>query len=317
MPPLPPNQVSVPAVATVITRHWSPEFRKLYGGDVGDGSGLPLSYACVDLETSGFNREQDVILSYGHCVVRDGKVADRFECLLNWYDLPAAVPAAYLDQQLKRLEYELAVDGRTWRITPELLRAEGIHPHEAVQFMYDFLTALQARNELLVLHNGWNFDVQFLRNCFDQDLGVVWDLDPNCLLDTSAVVKASQLVQGNRQALPQAGETLKDYFNRINSWRAKGIYSNLDNFCVKEFNLAVDSAKSHTAGEDAYALHLLVEELRKRSLASQPVVRAPGLNASIKPAAARPVVAPRPAAPPPRPAPQPAVLPVFRKQRNR
>ena len=259
-----------------IISNWSKEFRARYGGSL-----LPESYFTFDLESSGFSRDKDFILEWGHCVVRDRKVEDRASFLVNWYDAPDSVPAAYLDRQLERIAQDMRVDGRTWRITPELLKTKGVAPSKFVPWLFDYLTEVKEQGLLFVSHNGINFDIPMILSHFKNDLGENFDFGQDQVFDTGAVEKASQM-SDEIKAMPQRGESMHAYFRRIAYCKAAGVQWNLDQHCMEKYRLVekynVDPSKSHTAGEDSYALYGLMEEFRALAEAAEKSKMARGID---------------------------------------
>lgn len=274
------------------------------------GSAFPDSYFCFDVETSGFSREKDLILEWGHCLVDDRKVSDRNSILLNWYESDV-VPADWLTQRLATLSRDMALDGRSWNITAERIRDEGVPPKEGLRFIHELLSTIHNQGLFMVSHNGWNFDVPMIQNHLSMDLGIDFEFDPARLIDTGSLEKASQLIPNHPEAMPQANETLEVYCKRISAWRAKGVFYNLDRHCLQKYKLAtkhnIDESMMHSAGQDAWVLHLLMEEFRdlyNTNLLPDPKVVAP--SRPVAPVAASPVKT------------RPAAGPVnYRKQRNR
>jgi hypothetical protein len=250
----------------MIINHWAPAFRRLYGGE----AAIPDDYFTFDIESSGFSRENDLIVEWGHAIVEGREVVDRNNIVLNWFARPDLVKADWLEFQLNRVARQMALNGRAWRLTPDFVRANGIDPYEALNWVHELLTTIQDSGTLLVSHGGWNFDCPMLCAHFAKDLDRDFTFNDNQMFDTSAIEKASQLV-GHPRALPQPGETLKAYFKRIGGWRQSGIEHNLDQHCVNKYKLVekygVDVATLHTAGEDAMLLHYLMEEFRGLCLA--------------------------------------------------
>lgn len=242
----------------MIISHWQPWFSKQFGGV------LPSSYFCFDLEFTGFNRQKDLIVEWGHCLVRDRQVQDRNNVILNWYAVPEIVPAWWVTERLAHIQRTMALEGRAWHVTPAVMKADGIHPHKALAFMWDLFQEVMGQGMMLASHCGWNCDVDMLTNHFARDLQRAFVIDPNRMFDTGAIEKASQLPP--EQGLPRDGETLKKYFRRILATRAKGVYANLDTHCVQKYKFdtrfGIDAKAMHSASEDAYVVHLLMEEFR-------------------------------------------------------
>lgn len=226
----------------------------------------PETAVFYDLETSGFDRTRDLILEWGHAIVSAGEVIDHNSIVLNWYATDV-IPADWLDVRLDRLGAIMRGQGKPWRLTPEVVKAEGIVPKEALEWIYLFLTKAQAGNMILVSHNGTGFDNEMLISAFEQDLQKDFTFNPNCLLDTSCIEKAMQLSETSVKAFPQPGESLDDYFSRIRNWRAKGIKHNLDQHVMEKYHLAelyeLDRSTVHTAGTDVLTLTCLMKEYSK------------------------------------------------------
>lgn len=320
--------------AGMIISRWQPWFTQQYGGT------FPVNRFHYDVESSGFSRKDDVIVEWGHCMVRDGKVVDRNNVVINWFLCPDSIPADRLRYQLERVAREMRQAARSWRLTEKILREEGVHPDKAIPWIYDLLTSVQDQGMMLVSHNGWNFDNPMLLEHFKQDMNKDFVFNPNQLFDTGCIEKATQLMEVNpERALPQQGESLLAYFKRISGWRATGVYHNLDSHCVKKYRLVekygIDPYALHTAGEDAYVLHLLMEEFKLLTEAQQvdPGYQCPqcgqhvanhaawckvdparGLPSRPGPAPRRPVLAAKPATTPATTALPPQFKP---KQRNR
>jgi DNA polymerase III epsilon subunit-like protein len=238
------------------------------------GGKWPRDYVCFDLETSGFAKKSDVIVEWGHCIVRDCKVVKKLGMVINWYGSGLLEYGdGGLTRRLQRVREGMAADGRTFRITPAVMRKEGVSPEVALPWMFEFLSMLQSQEEMLVVHNGWKFDIEMIENHFLNCMGERFEFDPNRVIDTGAIEKASQIFDDYR-AVPQPGETLKDYFLRIANWRLPGVKWNLDTWCMEKYDLAgkygADPEKAHTAEHDAWLLHLLMEEFRERMTAAPP-----------------------------------------------
>ena len=246
---------TIRAAVNIISR-WSYRFRQQFGGS------LPSDYMTFDCETTGFDRQKDLITEFGYCTVIDKKVENRDSFLLNWYEIPEM--SEFLDNRLAAVARAMQIQNRPWSITPARVKAEGRPPKEAVAAIYDILDSWQKRGMLMIGHNALRFDCPMLLSHFSQDLGKDFVFDPNLVLDTGCIEKASQL--NDARALPLDGETLADYANRIIAIRAKVKWS-LDGWCVPKYGLAekhkLDAGAMHTAGEDAYVLHLLFEEYRR------------------------------------------------------
>jgi DNA polymerase III epsilon subunit-like protein len=273
----------------MIISHWSPTFKARYGNV------FPESYTTFDTETTGFDRRRDVIVEIGHCIVRDCKVVDRLNVVINWLNHPI-VPDYFVRNQLTRVRDHMRANGRDYHITPERMAREGLEPQKALSFYLEFFSELQSQGEIFAAHNGWNFDVEMLQAHFEGFLLDPFTFHEDQILDTGAIEKASQMI-GDPRTLPTDQDTLKSYFKRVAYMRAPGVKWRLDDHCVTRYDLArrhnLDTTKAHSAGYDAYVLHLLMEEYRQ-ILQQAPEVWPAGL---ASPAKAPPRKAPLKAAP--------------------
>lgn len=245
--------------AAMLSRHWKSEFRRLYGAD------FPVTYCCVDTETSGFDVGCDLILEFGHCLVRDRKVVDRLSLVVDWsgHDV---VPDRWVRERLAGLARKMSLDGRPWRLTYDFMKANGVKPDKALRFVKDFLAQLEGSGTLLVSHNGYSFDEKMIRANIEGFLGEEWPgFGADSMFDTGALVKASQCPD-HPAVIPRRGDTLESYFRRVVDTRMPGVKWSLDRYCVGAFDLVkkygVDPSACHSADYDAYLVHLLMEEIR-------------------------------------------------------
>jgi hypothetical protein len=225
-------------------------------------TGLPDSYVCYDTETDGCDSYAKLV-EWGHVVVKDRKVVSQTSVVLNWYSVPG-IDHRQFTNRLLNIQESMRDKGKTWRLTPDYVQANGVNPHAALKSAHNFLVSAIEKRVPLVTHNGWAFDLRVLSRQFADFLDVPdFTVPPDAMLDTGVIEKASQL-SGGDVSLPRLGERFDDYARRIVSTRAKGVYWSLDRHCIEKYALAsqVDQTKMHSADNDAYVVHLLVEKWR-------------------------------------------------------
>lgn len=298
---------------------WDDSVRQIFGGEK-----LPKDYFCYDIESSGFSAAKGaVMLEWGHCLVRDGKVDEEFgriNILLNWFDCnPPVFKPGQLEYQLERIANDMRVQNRSWHLTKERIRDEGIDPLEAIQFVYDMVKTMHDQNVVMVTQNGMRFDNKMLEYHFEQELGIPFKFDQTRVIDVGCIEKAGQMLdQHQTDAIPKPGETLGQYFARINYKKLPGVKWNAEH-CVTKYGLPVNPHHMHSAAEDSYALHLLIE--RFRGLAD--VVERNGSCPRVVAAPTRPApttITPKPQADVPASAPpvdRPVLPPARHRQRSR
>ena len=257
-----PRRPDIPMVAgsdeTSDARRWATAMCKQLGG-------IPDSYVCFDTETTGLRPEYDVVVEWGHCVVVDRQVVNKTSFLLNWMDYPRMNPD-YVCRQLEELGSLMDRKGKAWHITCDQLKAEGVPVLKGLATIRNLLEDWQSLPLLLVGHNSWRFDAEMIKSCCEQDLCESITFLPQGMLDTGAIEKSVQRFDDPR-VWPQADDTWQSWAYRVLDIRGKTKWA-LDTHCVPKYGLeplhGVKAATMHTAAEDAYVLHLLLEEYRKR-----------------------------------------------------
>jgi len=247
----------------MIINAWDNQFTAKYGHH------FPPSYLCFDTEFTGRSERDDLIVEIGHVLVEDGKIVDRFNLVLNWYEMNI-VPASWLDYKLNQMRH---IVGPEWRLLPETVKKEGINPLQALRFYHKLFHTWANRGLPFVAQNGTNADEPMIRGNLNRFLNKTFEIPANSYFDTGAIFKANQIWQAqtgdltNYRAiiLPTRTETLKAYFHRVCGARIRGVHWSLklilEHFdLIKKHNL--DTSNLHNAGFDALCLHLIMEEYR-------------------------------------------------------
>ena len=112
-----------------------------------------------------------------------------------------------------------------------------------------------------------------LRGAFNSYLNRSFVIGDNQLWDTGAIFKATALLESTNpehashrwKCFPQRTDSMKEYFNRVLSVRAKGLYWKLK-LCLEHYDLTEklnSDHRYHQAVHDAYCSHLLMQAYRK------------------------------------------------------
>jgi DNA polymerase III epsilon subunit-like protein len=245
-------------MATIIDC-WPDWFKELYGGS------WPRNYCCVDVETTGYSHDRDVITEWGHCLVQDGQVVDKLSLVINWTGNVLGVAEHWLQGRLNTLQMSMLEAGRRCHMTTEKMRREGMHPLKALSFIREFLETLSHKHMLFVAHNG-TFDEKMLAgNMMTFKIAPGFTFGDNGLMDTDGIEKASQLI-GNPRVYPRKNDTLRTYFHRVRYTTVQGVKSNLDDHCYHKYlkHLGVSQEDMHGAMTDAHCCHLLMGEFGKQ-----------------------------------------------------
>lgn len=236
--------------------------------------GFPNNYLVIDTETTGVDFKDDLIWQVGHCLVKDGTVADRGNFLLDWTTHPA-IDQAWLRQRL--IDTKQAVEytrdghptGKTYHINYDRMAAEGVAPEPVLQQYLEWFKEIRESRLFFIAHNGYHFDANMLESHFRRFLKDPWAFNDWEMFDTGMVEKAAQ-----SSLVPWAGETVRDFSRRAYAQWLRGIRWALDTHCVPKYDLVakygLDMSAAHDAGFDAYVTHLLFSTWRE-GLAPQPV----------------------------------------------
>jgi hypothetical protein len=240
-----------------IVNYWPAWFRALYGGD------FPRSYCCVDVETTGYSFDRDLITEWGHCLVKDGKIVDELSLVVDWTS-HAVVPDHWLRRRLDSVRYGMQLSGLTCHMSWERMESEGLKPDKALGFIRDFTSTLQKKGVLFVTHGGTFDEKMICANLRGFKAAEGFSFGDNGMIDTEGVAKASQM-PGNPRFHPQKNDTLRSYFHRVRYTRAAGLKSNLDTHCFERYGFekhGVVRSDMHAALVDCRCVHYLMEEFR-------------------------------------------------------
>jgi hypothetical protein len=249
----------------MIVNEWDKVFTAKYGHH------FPYNYLTFDTEFTGSNERDDLIMEIGHTMVENGVVVDRLNVILNWYGHPG-VTDTWLNYKLNNMRH---IVGPGWRLTPDVVQAEGISPIKALKFYHKLFDTWKQRGLPFVAQNGQTADERMLRGNFNRYLNRAFELPPNGYFDTGAIYKATCIwnategdaVNFKSSMLPHRTDTLKTYFNRVIHTRVSGVKWGLD-LILDHYDLiekhSVTPEQLHSAGFDSLCLHWIMEEFRSR-----------------------------------------------------
>lgn len=229
--------------------------------------GFPDDYTTFDLETSGFDAENDLILEVGLCMVRERRPVSVQLLVLDWTGHPE-IDQTWLRERIRHTCARAAERGGRLASSYERLHAhpQAVPPVAALRLLQARLSAAAVEKEVLVGHNARSFDARFLKSHFRRWLAVDFAFGPGSLYDTGVLEKASQL---GADGLMWAGETFEHYCARIVSRPVKGVRWSLNEHCTAKYGLLEryrrdnpGAPRPHEADFDALLCHYLFEELR-------------------------------------------------------
>jgi DNA polymerase III epsilon subunit-like protein len=227
--------------------------------------GVPRSYVAFDLETTGYSRQEDLVLMVGHCVVEDSEPQFYEGVLLNWYAYDVCgengqrlLPHHWLDRKLDAIRQQM---GAGWHgITRDELESHGKHPCEALEYVLRLYERQRECGAVFAAHNMLRFDAPLLEGAMREFIGAEWVFYDSEVLDTAAVEKAAA-----GGFVPRNSESVIGYFRRVLRLRSRIKY-NLD-LCAAKYGLAdsyeLDWEARHRADFDALLVHYMIEAQRE------------------------------------------------------
>lgn len=247
-------------VLAIMADHWFRQFREHFG--------FPNNYTTIDLETTGLIQDNDLICTIGCVQVRDGEIADTKYWVLNWPNDPN-IDNTWLRRQLVNVQRQLERKNQSFHHNFEYLKTNGTNPEQCLTEVLALIEAAEEQNEVMVAHNGWWFDIEFLQAHFYNYLRIPFVFADNSVYDSGICEKASQL-EDRHSPLPRTGETLKQFSWRIGGIRIRGVRWALGGYCEDKYHLTskagVRIGDLHRADVDAMLLHYLVQEHRRLAL---------------------------------------------------
>jgi hypothetical protein len=239
----------------MIVNYWPKWFRQLYGGV------WPRSYCCVDIESSGFSVNEDVVTEWGHCLVEDGEVVDRLSVVIDWTDRTVP-PDWWVQRRLEQVRHQMELAGKRCHMSYARMKDEGMKPEKAFEFIGKFTAMIRNKKIPFVLHNGF-FDEKMLSANFIQFGFAKGYTFGDVFIDTEGIEKASQITDNVRMH-PRKNDTLRDYFTRVKYTRVNGVRSNMEPHCYTKYRFhekyGIDNKTMHGAETDSYCCHVLMRE---------------------------------------------------------
>lgn len=185
----------------------------------------PTSYIVWDLETTGLSPIQDKIIEIGAVKVKDGKVVETKNWLLNH--------GIFLSDKT------IEITG----ITDEMIDAESVSPELAFDEFIEMFKDIPDWSN--VTHNGFKFDLLFLFTHLPEKYRALGRKFADGMIDTAVLVKAAKL------RMPRfENESFESWANRVMNVRAFGVKYNIP-LCCEELKIDTSKATFHRAAGDA------------------------------------------------------------------
>lgn len=210
---------------------------------------LPTSYLVVDTETLGVRPLVDRMIQIGFCLVKDGRIDNSL-----WTGDYMSLTMKLDKECFTGAEEAVKVHGLSY----EHCQEHGMEPKAVMEAACDILTYARNNNLMVVGHNFYRFDKGFIETEMGR-YGLPCKFVEGEILDTAMLVKGMQI-----NIMPDTNESNYAFWSRVSNMRCKGIYFNLDRYCMQRFDLVKYGAtkdSAHDAGYDCYLTHLVMTEM--------------------------------------------------------
>lgn len=225
--------------------------------------GLPKNYLAFDTETTGLDKQVDLLWQFGFCLAREGLPAKGLGYVLNWFSHPL-VDSWWLESRLDYQRRQMSEKGLACHSSKRLLQS-GRDPLPTLEKALELLSGSSQGDRWVVGHNILRFDIPFVQSTWHRWLGRVADIDLERCLDTGAIAKGLEAGMS-----PKPGERLLEYSLRVLNARKKGVKWSLTDYVAPKHKLfekhGLDRSQAHFADFDARLVHLYLEELRSHDL---------------------------------------------------
>lgn len=247
-------------VACACAEHWM----TVLGGEE---IPFPDSYTAIDLETTGTNRLTDLICTAAWCVVREGVVTELGHAILDWPGHLAGEDLTWFLSRIQSAQVQMAERGAELLHTPQYLSKYGTDPIKGLSDLLEVCRNAAEIGEVLVAHNGWDFDVEFIQAAAENVLNAPYVFHDDAFYDSGVVELACQLDPVIDRVFPVEGQTSRDWALRLRGQKHPGVRWSLQ-YCRERYRLGegdpvMAEVEPHTAASDAYLLHHLVARHRQ------------------------------------------------------
>lgn len=235
---------------------------------------FPREFATVDLETTGFAQDSDLIVQVGYLYHGpDNQVRNRVIDCLNWYEYqpPFCDPAQWpriIEERMEKVARSMSTARKSWRLSAASLAA-GRPAIETLEKLWDFLHKCFKHN-IVVAGHSLAFDERFLVAAFDRFLNRPGFYIPEHLyFDTGVLVRGAQ-----SHVFPQFQESWKKYSRRA-THSGKGLKWGLDGDFAQAIlrDTGFTGTWLHDAGRDIEACCWLIRLLIEWGVGWQPSVK--------------------------------------------
>jgi len=228
---------------------------------------LPVNYLVFDVESTGLDLKNDVVVQLGYAVVVDKKLVDCAHYIPDWTHGKDKHYCDWLENRM--LTTKSNMDSRNpgqpsaYKHSIERMKTHGIPVQEAFNNFMDIIRICKSHKFSLIAHNGLKFDQPMLNNNIKQVLGddEAFEFEKIGVgyFDTMGLERGLY-----SRITPYSDDSWMSFMGRLVNEGGR-IYSSLDRHCSNKYNLVNKynmSGSAHEADYDCKLTHYLFEEYR-------------------------------------------------------
>jgi len=237
--------------------HWSPAFKEKMQG------GIPTRYVSLDVETSGLDHNKDIVTQIGFTIFLDGKFDRKQSIVIDWTK-ESHVSFNWLRDRITYVTNVMHEKGIEYAVPLERMQKEGMAPSKAFSGLWKMLQKAIKDGYFVAGHNLF-FDETILEKNYTRfGFAKNFGYGPR-VYDTMGLERAN--LNNGAGVAPKAGETIRDYFDRLRWLGGAKVKTSLDKHCAVKYQLATpdEMNQAHDAEFDSYLVHLLIECWRKKA----------------------------------------------------
>lgn len=229
---------------------------------------LPVNYLVFDVESTGLDFNNDLVVQLGYAIVINKELIDCAHYIPDWTHNRDNHFCEWLENRMaitkKNMESRNPDSGVVYRHSTDRMKKCGIPVREAFTNFMDIIKICKAHNFSLIAHNGLKFDQPMLNNNIKQVLGDHEGFEFDKLgvnyYDTMALERGLY-----SRIDPYPDDNWMSFTGRLVTEGGKKIYSSLDRHCAKKYDLINKhnmTGSAHEADFDCKLTHYLFEEYR-------------------------------------------------------
>ena len=228
---------------------------------------LPINYLVFDLETTGLDFNNDLVVQLGYAIVMNKRLVDCDYFIPNWTHNRDHHFCEWLHNRMENTKKSMNSrnqDGtNSYKHSIDRMKNQGVPPVEAFTQFLDIIKICKSHNFSMIAHNGLRFDQPMLNSNIKHALGDHEGFEFEKLginyYDTMAIERG---IQSRIDINPE--DNWMSFTRRL-VYEGGKIYSSLEKHCAPKYNLIKKYnmiGDAHEADFDCRLTHYLFEEFR-------------------------------------------------------